>query len=69
MKERNRKYLLTINNPKEKGITPETIIEQAKKYACRYFCFCAETGSQGVFHWHIFLYYVNAISFDSIYII
>jgi Putative viral replication protein. len=64
--ERNRKYLLTINNPEEKGITPETIIEQAKKYACRYFCFCAETGSQGVYHWHIFICYVNAINFSTI---
>lgn len=64
--ERNRKYLLTINNPEEKGITSETIIKQAKKYACRYFCFCAETGSQGVYHWHIFLYYINAINFSTI---
>ena len=64
--ERNRKYLLTINNPKEKGVTSEMIIKQAKKYACKYFCFCAETGSQGVYHWHIFLCYVNAINFSTI---
>ena len=31
-KERNRKYLLTINNPEKKGLTKEKIIKNIKKY-------------------------------------
>lgn len=65
-KERSRKYLLTINNPEEKKVTPEVIIKCTQKYACRYFCFCAETGSQGVYHYHVFVYFVNAIAFSTI---
>lgn len=63
---RHRKYLLTINNPEQKEITPEEIIKQVKKYSWRYFCFCAETGSQGVYHFHIFIYYINAVLFSTI---
>ena len=65
-KERNRKYLLTINNPEKKGLTKEKIIKNIKKFSCKYFCLCAETGSQGVYHWHVFINYKNAIAFDTI---
>lgn len=60
---RSRKYLLTINNPQQHGITTQGIKKSVEKYAVNYYCYCAETGGNGTYHYHIFIYYKNAIAF------
>ncbi len=65
---RSRKYLLTINNPADHNLTHDIIIQKIKdsKIAVRYFAICDETGSSGTYHYHLFLYFRNAIEFDTL---
>ena len=65
---RARKYLLTINNPDKHNLSHDIIIQTIKesKIAVRYFAICDETGAGGTYHYHVFLYFRNAIEFDTI---
>lgn len=65
---RSRKYLLTINNPESHGLSHQTIISKINesKIAIRYVALCDEVGENGTYHSHVFLYFRNAIAFDSI---
>lgn len=67
-KIRSRKYLLTINNPAQHNLSHNTISETIdnSKIAVRYYAVCDETGSQGTYHFHVFLYFKNAIDFQTI---
>lgn len=58
---RSRKWLLTINNPIDKGYTHEHIKEILSKFKIVYWCMSDETGSEGTFHTHIFLASNNGI--------
>lgn len=51
----SRKWLLTINNPIEKGYTHEHIKEILEGMKLVYWCMSDETGAEGTFHTHIFL--------------
>lgn len=62
---RSRKYLLTINNPAEKEVTDETIVNSVEKIKTKYLAFCYETGSQGTYHVHIYFYFENAVNFNT----
>lgn len=65
---RARKYMLTINSPEEKSLSHQSVIQTIKdsKITVRYFAICDEIGANGTYHFHIFLYFRNAIAFDTL---
>lgn len=62
---RSRKYLLTINNPIEKCYTHEKICAILAESNTVYYCLCDETGENGTPHTHVYVYYENAVYFDT----
>ncbi len=64
----SRKWLLTINNPADKGYTHEYIKEQlAKIKACVYWCMSDEVGLMGgTFHTHIYIACKTVVRFSSL---
>lgn len=67
MKDRSRKWLLTINNPQEHGFTHEQIrITLSSIKNLSYWCMCDEIGQNNTYHTHLFLYRVDAIRFSQI---
>lgn len=67
-KERSRKWLLTINDPEEKGCSHDFIKQQLKKIKnLDYWCMCDEVGKKsGLYHTHLFVYRQNAMRFSQI---
>ncbi len=67
-KERSRKWLLTINNPKEISYTHEFIRLQLLNIKnLDYFCMCDEIGIKSkTYHTHLFLYRQDAMRFNQI---
>lgn len=66
-KTRNRKWLLTINNPKESNYLHENIkaiLSGIKNLG--YWCMCDEIGRKGTYHTHLFIYRNNALRFSQI---
>lgn len=65
---RARKWLLTINNPEEKGYTNELVEEKAQGFASfRYACYSHEIGCENhVYHIHIFLVFDEPVRFSTI---
>ncbi len=62
-----RKFLLTINNPKEHNITQESIIDAASNFKLRYMCMALEIGGEKQNeHIHVYLYFSNAILWATI---
>lgn len=51
----SRKWLLTINNPIDKGYTHERIKDILEDMKLVYWCMSDETGEEGTYHTHIFL--------------
>lgn len=67
MKDRSRKWLLTINNPSEHGFTHEQIkICLLSIKNITYWCMCDEVGQNNTYHTHLFIYRTNAIRFSQI---
>lgn len=66
--KRSRKWLLTINNPLEHGVTDEYIKDNLIKYkSLVYYCFSHEIGGEKkVPHVHIYIHLKNASSFNAI---
>lgn len=64
----NRKWLLTINNPKEKDMTHEQIkIILSKFKAVKYWCMCDEIGGkQNTYHTHLFIKGDTPIKFATV---
>ncbi len=63
----SRKWLITINNPVEKGYTHEQLkLQLAKFKSCIYWCMSDETGHDGTFHTHIYLHSSSGIRFSTI---
>lgn len=60
------KYLLTINNPKEKGMTHEKIAEilVTSFKTLDYFCMADEMGT--TYHTHVFIYFRSRVRFATI---
>lgn len=58
---KTRKWLLTINNPLEKGYTHEVIKNNLNQLALDYWCLSDEIGEEGTFHTHVFMYRRNAL--------
>jgi len=66
-KKQSRKWLLTINNPKEKGFTHEKIkllLQEFKQM--QYWCMSDETGEEGTYHTHVYFYNANPVSFKTV---
>lgn len=64
MNKRSKKYLLTINNPKQP--LKETV-DLLMKLSPDYVCASAETGSEGTPHYHIYLHRsTSAMNFDRV---
>lgn len=66
--KRSRKWLLTINNPLDHGITDNYIKDSLLKYkSLVYYCFSHEIGGEKkVPHVHIYIHLKNASSFNAI---
>ena len=52
----SRKWLLTINNPQDHGMSHDEIIDRAQKFNPDYMCLADEIGEEGTYHTHLFLY-------------
>ena len=63
---RKRKWLLTINNPEDKGISHNSIKQALQPFMLNYYAIVDETGSQGTYHYHIYIFFKNAIRFSSL---
>jgi len=65
---RSRKWQLTINNPEEKDMSHDKIIEKIQTLSSvSYYCMCDETGLEcETYHTHIYIYADNAIRFSTI---
>lgn len=64
---RSRKWLITINNPKEKGFTHERIEDELKQFASLlYWCMADEVGDEGTYHTHVFVALENATRFSKL---
>ena len=64
----SRKWLLTINNPSDKGITHDSIkntLESAFK-GLDYWCLCDEIGANKTYHIHFFIYRKNPVRFSKV---
>ena len=64
---RTRKWLITINNPQEKGYTHDWIKEilgSLKQVV--YWCMADEIGEEGTYHTHLFVAFSNAVRFSTI---
>ena len=64
----SRKWLLTVNNPVEKGYTNELIECKAQSFApFRYACYSHEIGCENhVYHIHLFLAFDSPVRFSTI---
>ncbi len=63
----SRKYLVTINNPAEKGYTHESIKAILSALQAQYWCLADEVGQQqATAHIHVFLYRKSAWRFSTI---
>lgn len=62
-----RKWLLTINNPLEKGFSHDEIKIQLEKFKkLVYWCMSDETGEKGTFHTHVYICSSNGILFSTV---
>lgn len=63
---RSRKWLLTINNPSDKGLSHEAIkVVLGGMESIEYWCMCDEIGKDGTHHTHVFLKGRNAYFFSA----
>ena len=67
MTSQARKVQITINNPEEKGYTPDKIRAIVDSLNPDYYCFAYERGLEtGTMHCHIFFYRSSAIRFSTL---
>lgn len=67
-KKQSRKWLLTINNPIEKGYTHEKLIEIMMQFkGVSYYCMSDEVGLESkTLHTHLFMYSPSGIRFSTV---
>lgn len=62
-----RKWQITINNPHDKGYTPQKIKEIIEEFtSCEYWCMSDEIGENNTYHTHIYMKFKNAVMFSTI---
>ena len=62
----SRKYLVTINNPQDKGYDHQTLADILAALKTDYYCLADEIGANGTPHSHVFLFRKSPIRFDTI---
>ena len=62
----SRKWILTINNPHECGLTHNAIAEKLMLFVPSYFCMADETAKTGTFHTHVFFYAPSPARFGTV---
>ena len=63
----SRKWLVTINNPKEHGFDHDTIkTELSKLDSVVYWCMSDETGTENTYHTHIYIASHSGIRFSTV---
>lgn len=66
-KVQSRKWLLTINNPKDNGLEHDAIRKILEKFkAVKYWCMCDEVGKEGTYHTHLFIQGGTPIKFVTV---
>ena len=65
-KAQSRKWLLTINNPLDHGMTHDEIIDRAQKFNPDYVCLADEVGASGTLHTHVYLYSSSPMRFGTV---
>ena len=65
-KAQSRKWLLTINNPLDHGMTHDEIIDRAQKFNPDYVCLADEIGASGTLHTHVYLYSSSPMRFGTV---
>ena len=65
-KAQSRKWLLTINNPLDHGMTHDEIIDCAQKFNPDYVCLADEIGESGTLHTHVYLYSSSPMRFSTV---
>ena len=66
-KVQSRKWLLTINNPKDKQLEHDAIKKILDKFkAVKYWCMCDEIGQNGTYHIHLFIQGGTPIKFVTV---
>lgn len=62
-----RKWLITVNNPIEKGFTHEVLYEQLQTLkTIIYICMADEIGENGTYHTHIYCCLKNGVRFNRL---
>lgn len=64
--EQHRKYLLTINNPKDYGLGHAEIKAILSLFSLVYYCIVDEIGEQGTHHTHVFVVFASPVRFSTI---
>ena len=64
--KQGRKWLITINNPQEKGLEAEDIPKKLDGRTIQYYCFCEEISSTGTPHIHIFICTKSPMRFTTL---
>ena len=62
----SRKWLLTINNPQDHGMSHDEIIDRAQKFNPDYVCLADEIGASGTLHTHVYLYSSSPMRFGTV---
>lgn len=64
---KSRKWLITINNPKEHGFTHDRIKDDLSDLkSLVYWCMCDEIGENGTYHTHLFIAFSSAVRFSTL---
>lgn len=62
-----RKWLLTINNPENHGLTHEAIKERLKEFKkLTYWCMADEIGEEGTYHTHLYIHCSAVVRYSSV---
>ena len=62
----SRKWMLTINNPKDCGLDHDSMTALLSLFCPDYFCLADEIATTGTFHTHIFIYAKSPIRFTTL---
>ena len=62
----SRKWMLTINNPKDCGLDQDSMTAILTLFCPDYFCLADEIATTGTFHTHIFIYAKSPIRFTTL---
>ena len=62
----SRKWMLTIQNPKDYGFDHDAIRSILNMFCLQYYCLADETATTGTYHTHVFMYSPSPIRFSTV---